>query len=86
MGLKSRLITSWTKRRKNPSNLVTSRKINTRLARPIRVELRQDGLVVNMSSSHAEGPGFESRPCHTKDHYKNGTNCLTLVTQALDSE
>ena len=35
MGLKTRLITSCTKQRENPANLVTSRKINTRLARPI---------------------------------------------------
>ena len=35
MGSKTRLITSCTKRRENPANLVTSRKINTRLVRPI---------------------------------------------------
>ena len=36
MGLKTRLSTSCTKRHVNPANLVTSRKINTKLARPIR--------------------------------------------------
>ena len=35
MGLKTRLSTYCTKRRENPANLVTSRKINTRLARPV---------------------------------------------------
>ena len=33
------------------------------------------GLVVSMSASHAVGRGFASRPGHTKDHHKNGTNC-----------
>ena len=35
MGSKSRLTSSFTKRGDNNVNLVTSRKINTRLARPI---------------------------------------------------
>ena len=35
-----------------------------------------DGLVVSMSTSHAVGRGFTSRPGHTKDRHKNGTNCL----------
>ena len=35
MGSKTRLSTYCTKRRENPANLVTSRKVNTRLARPI---------------------------------------------------
>ena len=34
------------------------------------------GLVVSMTSSHAGRRGFASRPGHTKDHHKNGTNCL----------
>ena len=34
------------------------------------------GLVVSVSASHAEGREFASRPGHTKDHQKNGTNCL----------
>ena len=33
-------------------------------------------LDVSMSTSHIVGPGFASRPGHTKDHNKNGTNCL----------
>ena len=35
MGSKTRLITFCTKRRENPANLVTSRRIKTTLARPI---------------------------------------------------
>ena len=35
MGLKARLSSNCTKRANNGVNLVTSRKINTRLARPI---------------------------------------------------
>ena len=35
MGSKTRLSISCTKRRKNSQNLLTSRKVNTRLARPI---------------------------------------------------
>ena len=34
------------------------------------------GLVVSRCASHTGGPGFPSRPGHTKDHHKNGTNCL----------
>ena len=36
----------------------------------------RDGLVGNVSASHAVGRGFASRPGHTKDHHKIGTNCL----------
>ena len=34
------------------------------------------GLVVSMSVSHRVGREFASRLGHTKDHHKNGTNCL----------
>ena len=34
------------------------------------------GLVVSMSACHMVGYEFASRPGHTKDHHKNGTNCL----------
>ena len=44
-GSKTRLIISCTQRRENPTNLVTSRKINTRLACPI---------------SNGEDPNFNS--------------------------
>ena len=37
---------------------------------------RRDGLVVSVSVSQTIGRGFASRPGHTKDHHKNGTNCL----------
>ena len=36
----------------------------------------QVGLVVSVSTSHALGHEFASRPGHTKDHHKNGMNCL----------
>ena len=34
------------------------------------------GLVVSVSASHTVGHEFASRLDHTKDHHKNGTNCL----------
>ena len=36
----------------------------------------QVGLVVSVSPSHTVGCEFASRMGHTKDHHKNGTNCL----------
>ena len=44
------------------------------LSKPGRV-----GLVVSVSASHTVGREFASWPCHTKDHHKNGTNCLSGV-------
>ena len=32
--------------------------------------------MVSVSASVAVGRGFVPRSCHTKDHHKNGTNCL----------
>ena len=40
MGLKTRLSSHCTKRANNGVNLVTSRKVNTRLARPIATSLQ----------------------------------------------
>ena len=37
---------------------------------------RRVGLVVSVSACHAVGREFASRPGHTIDHHKNGTNCL----------
>ena len=34
------------------------------------------GSVGSVSASRTVGREFASRPGHTKDHYKNGTNCL----------
>ena len=34
------------------------------------------GSVGSVSASHTVGREFASRPGHTKDHHKNGTNCL----------
>ena len=37
------------------------------------------GIVISMSASHMVGRGFASPPGHTKDHQKNGTNCLPTL-------
>ena len=34
------------------------------------------GSVGSVSASRTVGREFASRPGHTKDHHKNGTNCL----------
>ena len=34
------------------------------------------GLVDSVSASHTVDREFASRTSHTKDHHKNGTNCL----------
>ena len=44
---------------------------NYQILRPCRV-----GSVGSMSASRTVGREFASRPGHTKDHHKNGTNCL----------
>ena len=33
-------------------------------------------IVVSVSASHTIGREFASRPGQTKDHHRNGTNCL----------
>ena len=40
---------------------------------------RRVGLVFIVSASHVVVCGFASRPGHTKDHHKNGTNCLPAL-------
>ena len=35
--------------------------------------------VVSVSTSHSVGLGFASRLGHTKDHHKNGKNCLPAL-------
>ena len=35
-------------------------------------------FVVGVSASHTLGHEFASRPGHTKDHHKNGTDCLPV--------
>ena len=37
------------------------------------------GLVVSVSASHMVGHGFASWLGHTKDHHKNGANCLPAL-------
>ena len=34
------------------------------------------GWLVSLSASHRVSREFASQPGHTKDHHKNGTNCL----------
>ena len=36
----------------------------------------RDGSVVSVSASYTVGRGLASRLGHTRDHHKNGTNCL----------
>ena len=38
--------------------------------------LCQVGSVGSVSATRTVGREFASRPCHTKDHHKNDTNCL----------
>ena len=45
--------------------------VKDRKTRPCRV-----GSVGSVSASQTVGREFASRPGHTKDHHKNGTNCL----------
>ena len=60
MGLKARLNSYCTKRANNGVNLVTSRKINTRLARPIRE------VVLGAPILPWQGLAtIVMRPCHT---------------------
>ena len=40
---------------------------------------RRVGFVVSVSASNAVGRRFAPRPGHTKDHHKNGTNCLPAL-------
>ena len=37
-----------------------------------------DGLVLSVSTSHAVGHGFMSRPGHTKDHHNKSANAWAL--------
>ena len=41
------------------------------------------GFVVSVSTSHKVSHEFASRPGHTKDHHKNGTNCLPVWHASL---
>ena len=38
--------------------------------------MRGVGSVGSVSASRTVGREFASRPGHTKDHHKNGTDCL----------
>ena len=57
----------WNMRLKLKNNVIAA----NRLEAPCRV-----GLVVSVCASHTVCRGFASRPGLTKDHHKNGTNCL----------
>ena len=41
-----------------------------------QINTHRDGLVVSVSASHAIGRRFVPWLVHTKDHHKNGANCL----------
>ena len=89
MGSKTRLSSYCTKRAHNTVNLVTSRKISARLARPIPCYsrfwcflIKTDCIEItlfSMSVSHRVGGGLAPQPGHTKDHHQNGTNCLLAL-------
>ena len=51
--------------------LNTDCKAFIQIDRPCRV-----GSVGSVSASRTVGREFASRPGYTKDHHKNGTNCL----------
>ena len=40
------------------------------------LKLRRDGLLVSVFGSYVLGHGYAFWPGHTKDHYRNDTNCL----------
>ena len=44
----------------------------------VHKQVKCDGFVYvgSVSASRTVGREFASRPGHTKDHHKNGTNCL----------
>ena len=48
----------------------------TNLPPQFKIAQRQDGLVSCVSNCHVVGRGFSSRPRHTIDHHKKGTNYL----------
>ena len=50
---------------------ILTNKMHVKIHIPCRV-----GLVISVSASHTICHEFASRPGHTKDHHKNGTNCL----------
>ena len=47
------------------------------------VEVEHRDQHVCLACSHADSQ-FASRPCYTKDHHKNGTNCLCLARRHKD--
>ena len=52
-------------------NIVDYNVMHIMTRRPCRV-----GSVGSVSASRTVGREFASRPGHTKDHHKNGANCL----------
>ena len=83
MGSKTRLSSYCTKRANNGVNLVTSRKINTRLARPI-MSGRQIRVLDNADScNHIEGQSsmnikWISMHCHIKQPQPPNTSTGTV--------
>ena len=60
----------------NMSDLVGRSMVMFHFHSEILPNSRVMALVVSVSASHTVGREFTSRPGHTKDHHKNGTNCL----------
>ena len=46
------------------------------------IRLCRVGSVGSVSASRTVGREFASWPGHTKDHHKNGTNCLHMARNA----
>ena len=44
--------------------------------RVLRRQMVSLSVSLSVSASHTVGRGFASRPGHTKDHLKIGTNCF----------
>ena len=65
MGSKTRLNTFYTKRYENPANLVTSRKINTRLARPIRTTMKRNHVTSRIKVNRNHGGQKRQRDVFT---------------------
>ena len=66
MGSKTRLSSYCTKRANNGVNLVTSRNINTRLARPIAEGLTLHGVVTTSASLRQSQRVASLKPCNVR--------------------
>ena len=75
---------AWFRSRRPRMRVVMSPEIRSKVASSQRIRWAgcskawpcRVGSVGSVSASHTVGSEFASRPGHTKDHHKNGTNCL----------